>query len=597
MNPLRPILYYLKIYRAYIGRKLYLLFALNLLTAVTEGFGITLLLPLLKVSELGEGALGDKGEKLYELLSWLGIGDSIAAILLFMAIVFLTKGVIKFCAGVYGGYLQANLMRSLKKKMFDSYSSMTYQYYISRNTGHFINIINGQINHFLNSFVFFMVFCSQVIMTIGYLAMAFVISWHFALMALIFGGGILLLFRVLTRYVANLSRRTSSEQGNLNKLLVQALHALSYLISTGRTLPIKREVYCSIYRLTGYRLKTQIANAFIGSVKEPISIMLMASIIIVQVYVLAQPLAPILVTLVLFYRAMGTMMSLQNDWQRTMNFVGGVEMVIKEFDTVSRHQEKSGAERVGPLQKGIEFRNVSFAYDAADGDVLHDIDLSIPANTTVAFVGESGAGKSTLVDLLTLLLRPGTGDIVIDGVAGREAELGSWRSQLGYVSQETVIFDDTVANNISLWSCDPQRDDACRKRVEDAARRACCDAFIRDLPQGYDTLVGDRGVRLSGGQRQRLFIARELFKNPRLLILDEATSALDTESERFIQKSIDDLKGRMTVVIIAHRLSTVRNVDRIYVLDKGRVVEAGGFDELTTRQGSRFGRMVAVQNL
>ena len=159
------------------------------------------------------------------------------------------------------------------------------------------------------------------------------------------------------------------------------------------------------------------------------------------------------------------------------------------------------------------------------------------------------------------------------------------------------MFDDSIANNICMWKGDPNRDQALMQRVREAARQAHIAHFIEELPQGYDTMVGDRGIRLSGGQRQRLFIARELFRKPSLLILDEATSALDTESERYIQQSIDALKGQITVVIIAHRLSTIRNVDHVFVFDKGRLVEQGPYETLRDAQGSRFGKLVAMQSL
>ena len=245
----------------------------------------------------------------------------------------------------------------------------------------------------------------------------------------------------------------------------------------------------------------------------------------------------------------------------------------------------------------IELRHVHIAYNEADGDVLRDANVSIPVNTTVALVGESGAGKSTLVDLLTLMLKPRNGTIEIDGVPHDEVDLASWRNQIGYVSQETVVFDDTVANNISLWQGDVEEDPALRERVIHAAERAHADHFIRDLPNGYQTVVGDRGVRLSGGQRQRLFVARELFKQPNLLLLDEATSDLDTASEQHIQNSIDALKGEVTVVIIAHRLSTVKNADRVYVLDEGQVIEQGAYHKLRSRENGEFREMVEMQTL
>ena len=237
------------------------------------------------------------------------------------------------------------------------------------------------------------------------------------------------------------------------------------------------------------------------------------------------------------------MIAVQAQWQETMDTIGSLEMVDDEFAALRKTGRLTGPE-IGPLHDKIELDNVSFSYADDEDYALRALNITIPANTTVAFVGESGAGKSTLIDMLALLLRPQHGQVRIDGVPGDEIELNSWRSQIGYVSQETVMFDDTVANNICLWRGDVGSDPEVQAKVEEAARKAYAHHFIEDLPDGYNTVIGDRGIRLSGGQRQRLFIARELFKNPNLLLLDEATSALDTESERYIQESIDALKGR-----------------------------------------------------
>jgi subfamily B ATP-binding cassette protein MsbA len=240
---------------------------------------------------------------------------------------------------------------------------------------------------------------------------------------------------------------------------------------------------------------------------------------------------------------------------------------------------------------------VRFSYAPGLRAVVQGVSLRIEARTSVALVGESGAGKSTIADLITLMLRPQQGEVFLDGVPGADTLRASWREQIGYVSQETVIFDDTIANNICMWAGDYRADGGLMQRIEEAAHRAHASEFIGELSEGYRTLVGDRGVRLSGGQRQRLFIARELFREPKLLILDEATSALDSDSEAAIQQSIDALRGKITVVIIAHRLSTIKNVDHVFVFDNGRLVEEGEYEELRDRQGTKFGRLVAMQSL
>jgi ABC-type multidrug transport system fused ATPase/permease subunit len=433
--------------------------------------------------------------------------------------------------------------------------------------------------------------------TAGYFAFAFAITWQFSLMAIGLGVLILAGFKYLNEYVRELSRKTSSEMSRLNKLLVQSLQAFKYIASTGQTGHLRSGVSDSIHRLTGYIFRQRVASAATKSLKEPVSVLLIVGIIGLQVVVYDAAVAPIFVALLLFHRGMQSMMAIQSGWQSVMNKIGSMEMVVAEFDDVLAHQESSGTTEIDSLSRGVALNNVCFTYDEDEEDVLHDVNLDIPVNQTVALVGESGAGKSTLVDMLTLMLRPRTGAVTIDGVPGREVDLASWRSQIGYVSQETVVFDDTIANNIHLWEGDVDTDTALRERVIDAAKRAHAHHFIQDLPDGYNTMVGDRGVRLSGGQRQRLFVARELFKQPNLLILDEATSDLDTASEQHIQSSIDALQGEVTVVIIAHRLSTVKNADRVYVLDGGRVVEEGSYEELRMKENGQFREMVEMQSI
>ena len=600
MSTIADLLQYLKIYRRYIGRRLYIVFALAIATAFTQGFGITLLLPLLRASQTESGSPEDMGtaeQILYDLLTWMGIADSIGWILAFIAAVFVGKGLLQFARVGYTGYLQAQLLRELKGKLFDAYSQMEYRYYLQENTGHFINVINQQVNRFFGSFRNFTGFLSDVVTTLSYFTFALAITWKFSLLAIGIGAGILFLFKYLNSYVRLLSRKYSEEASTLNKFLVQTLQSFKYIASTGQISHIRTEVMDSVGRLTGYQFRQRLAGALTSSLKEPVSVLLITGIIALQVVFFEAPVAPIFVALLLFHRGMQSMMAIQSSWQSTMNNIGSVEMVVEDLEQAQAHEETTGSRTLEPLSEGLSFHNVHYAYNEEDGDVLHDVDIDVPVNQTVALVGESGAGKSTLVDMMTLMLRPRIGEIRIDGVTHDEVDVASWRQQIGYVSQETVVFDDTIANNISLWRGDIEHNPALRERVIDAAERAHADHFIRDLPDGYQTVVGDRGVRLSGGQRQRLFVARELFKRPNLLMLDEATSDLDTASEQHIQESIDALHGEVTVVIIAHRLSTVKNADRVYVLDEGRVIEEGSYHELRVREDGQFREMLEMQSL
>lgn len=242
-------------------------------------------------------------------------------------------------------------------------------------------------------------------------------------------------------------------------------------------------------------------------------------------------------------------------------------------------KERPNAVPIKGIQQGIRYEGLRFAYEEAE--VIKGVDLELPLGHTIALVGPSGGGKSTLADLLPRFYDPTAGRITIDGQDIRDLKVDDWRGLIGVVTQEGILFNDSIAANIAYGDARPDR-----ARIESAARIANAHGFIGKQPQGYDTIIGERGTKLSGGQRQRLAIARAIYKNAPILILDEATSALDSESERQVQEALDQLRANRTVLVIAHRLSTIVNADRIYVIDQGAVVESGTHDELLQLNGA-----------
>jgi subfamily B ATP-binding cassette protein MsbA len=272
--------------------------------------------------------------------------------------------------------------------------------------------------------------------------------------------------------------------------------------------------------------------------------------------------------------------------------IAASERIFEMLDTHTEVAEKAGAPVLAAFSRVIEFRDVVFGYDERDTRTLRGVSFSVPAGQMVAIVGRSGAGKTTLVNLLPRFYDVGGGSILIDGVDIRDVTLQSLRRQIGIVTQETVLFDDTVANNIAYG--DPG---APRAVIEEAARAAHAHEFICTLPQGYETLIGERGQRLSGGQRQRLAIARAILKDAPILVLDEATSALDTEAELLVQEALANLMANRTSFVIAHRLSTIRRADAIIVLERGRVVEIGRHEELLARPTGTYAMLHQMQLL
>jgi subfamily B ATP-binding cassette protein MsbA len=271
--------------------------------------------------------------------------------------------------------------------------------------------------------------------------------------------------------------------------------------------------------------------------------------------------------------------------------IAAAERIFEMLDTHSEVKERPGAQPLPPLRHSVEFRNVSFSYkDSAGPAILHDVSFRVSAGEVIAVVGLSGAGKTTLVNLIPRFYDATGGAIVVDGIDIRDVTLHSLRSQVGIVTQETVLFDDTIANNIAYGS-----PEASRQEIESAARAAHAHEFINELPQGYETDIGERGQRLSGGQRQRLAIARALLKNSPILILDEATSSLDAESEQLVQDALANLMRNRTAFVIAHRLSTVRRADKIVALERGRVAEIGRHEELLGRNGGVYAKLYSLQ--
>jgi subfamily B ATP-binding cassette protein MsbA len=282
---------------------------------------------------------------------------------------------------------------------------------------------------------------------------------------------------------------------------------------------------------------------------------------------------------------MKSLARLNNDL-RTLQ--GATETVFTIMGTIPEIQDRPGARELPRHCKSIEFRDMSFFYQSGV-PVLKEISFRINAGEMIAFVGSTGAGKSTLLELVPRFYDVTEGSVTIDGVDVREVTLDSLRRQIATVSQEVLLFHDTIANNIRYG--DPTRT---MEEVIEAARAAHAHQFITAQPQGYDSVVGDRGTLLSGGQRQRIAIARAILTNPSILILDEAASALDAESERYVEEAIARLRGGRTILVAAHRLSTIKAADRIYVLEDGRIVESGTRKELMDL-GGRFRELHDIQ--
>lgn len=579
-KPLSDILLYIRMFQYYLGARMYLIFMFSLISSLLEGLGILMLLPLLEgLGGLEQDNFGENGVSLFlfRLFNFFGLSFSTISVLSVIVVLFVLKGIITMITLSINSYMIGALLKNIKVNLFELYTKMSFSYYASKNTGDFINLIAEQPNRAIESFRQLILFGAHLINTIVLIALAFIMSSSFGILATIAGVLLLFLFMSMNSYVQKLSRINANENSTLNKWLVQILHGFKYLVSTNQIRNLKKNVFSSIDILTSNQIKSGIAASFTQSVREPLAVILIIGIIYFQLIIFGLRLEPILVSIALFYRALNSTLAVQSSLQATFQLIGSMELINKEYKNQKRHTVRNGYRFIKKFEKSIEFKNVSFKYGKSKKSCLTGINLKIESKSTVAIVGESGSGKTTLVDLITLLNQTSRGELLIDGISSKEIDKEIWRNQIGYISQDTVIFDDTIKNNITMWSEDSNNT---IEKLNEVAEQANILDFINSLQNGFDTKVGDRGIQLSGGQKQRIFIARELYRKPSTLILDEATSALDSKAESKIQKSIENIKGELTIIIIAHRISTIRKVDKIFMLQNGNIIKAGSFHEM-----------------
>lgn len=419
------------------------------------------------------------------------------------------------------------------------------------------------------------------------------ISWQLTIVATL----LLSLVMIVNQYAISRSKKFGKQLSEISKgysiAMLETLNGIRLVKSTGNENNEFQRIKKLIQDRETADFKSQVNSEAIAPISEVMGISALLGIVFLSRVIFSNQLsslsAVLLTYLLILLRLLPLISQLNTVRSNLANASPSVSIVAEFLDIRNKPFMGNGDVNFTKLEKGIHFNSISFSYPNYDKLILKDVDLYLPRGTTLALVGGSGAGKSTLADLLPRFYDPNSGKITIDDTDLREFNLQSLRKAMGIVSQDTFLFNDSVKNNIAYGKPEANDDE-----VISAAKRANAYEFITKLSQGFETIIGDRGVMLSGGQRQRLAIARALLQNPEILILDEATSALDTVSERLVQEAIDDLSRDRTTLVIAHRLSTVQKADRIAVLDQGRVVEVGTHNELL-HKGGYYKRLYSMQ--
>jgi subfamily B ATP-binding cassette protein MsbA len=587
-------LYYPKYFYKYIGTKFFIVIGFCLLIGVLDGFGLAMFLPLLQLSDgsknVNPESLGQM-RIILDLLHSFGLELTIVVTLIFLCIFFSLKGLITYFGNTYKVGVQQYFVKSIRLNMLHSLSSIQFKKYITSDAGQIQNTMSGEVGRLSLSLNYYLSSLQHVVMVIVYVAFAILINAKFAILVTI--GGYLTSFLFKRIYI-----RTKRESVNLTKesnlyqgLLIQFISNFKYLRATGSVQTLEKKLQWQIEEIEKNNRKLGMLSAFVSGVREPSMILVVAAAILFETQVMGSGLSSILVSLLFFYRALTSLLSVQTFYNNFLGTSGSMENMKDFQNTIEQNKEDFGSLKLNAFNSSLELKNASLSY--TDARILNSLNLKIEKNESVAFVGESGSGKTTLLNVLTGLIPLNEGGFYIDGIDANNVDLRTLQNRIGYITQEPVIFNASIFENISFWA--PKTPENI-ERYRIAAERASLTSFILNQELREDAILGNNGINLSGGQRQRISIARELYKEIDILIMDEATSALDSETEKTIQESIESLKGKYTIIAVAHRLSTIKSADRIFVMQAGRIVETGNYSELMMASPT-FKRMVELQEL
>lgn len=531
----------------------------------------------------------------YKALTFTGITenrDAFIFLLLFATITIFLRSIFEIVSSVYMARLSSMIFINMELNILKKLLSSNYEYFISQNLGALSNTITREISSVSVSFKFYGAIIVNSFFAILYVSIPLILRPDVVIAMTAVSVPVFFLTKFINNKSKILSLNNTDLMSRFTGNILQLLHHVKYLKSTETYPPVFSTIKSLCNNIASNSNRTSLWNNIGGYGIMPFAILFSVLIIYYQVIVLNVTVIDAITVLGLLYMASQKLLVIPVSYQKFVACAGSIFTYEKLLDELSRNQENfENSKNIVPDCSGkIVFSNVSFKYAKGNSHVLKALNLVIPPKSTVAFVGGSGAGKSTIVNLITGLLTPAEGQITLSNTDYKDLDMRAFRRNIGYVTQESVIFNDTVLNNITFWNNTRMED------VVNISRQASSHEFIEHMPEKYDTLLGDHGVNISGGQKQRINIARELLRNTQILILDEATSALDSETEKNIQHGIDRCRGEKTIIIIAHRLSTIKNCDRIFVLDKGDIVESGPYDELYKKNG-RFRQMVDRQSL
>lgn len=566
--------------------------ALSFVSGILEGVGITAIIPLFSfVSEgrpKGSDFISRAIEKFFSILS---LDYTLFSLLAFVVALFIVKSVALFLANYTAGQITSRYETKTRNELLASTLDADWPYLARQKLGHLDQILTTNVDQSskLLSYISYSILVVANLITYSLLVVN--ISATVAALALILGAALLLALGPLFRK----NTFAAEKQVNLYKTLAHYINenVLGMKIVKSAFVKDKVKEKAGEYFENMRRMNMEITflrNAT-NVLLQPLGLLFIISVFVFFYKATVFNFAAFAVAVYAINKVFTYVQMAQSNLHAIYGLAPHLVSVAEYRSEVARSREADSGTEGFSFKNSLEFKNVGFSYSRERGIVLKNLNFRIKKGEMTGIIGPTGAGKTTVVDLLLRLYSPTEGEILLDGKNIAEISMREWRNNIGYVSQETFLLNDTIENNIRFYGEEISRQD-----IKEAAKLANTLDFINSLPQKFATVIGERGIMLSGGQRQRIILARALARRPQILVLDEATSALDSESESLIQKSIEGLKGTITVLAIAHRLSTVKISDRIIVLDKGKIIEEDSPEELLKNKDSYFFKVYNLRN-
>ncbi|MCA0755401.1 ABC transporter ATP-binding protein/permease [Paenibacillus sp. N4] len=592
------IIYFIKRLYAVTGNILFLNLLGMVVISLLEGIAILLLVPMLSMS----GIIGKSTEaiQLPDIFGFIrNIPESwgLSFILGIYVLLVLGQGILKRSVAVGSAKIHLGFMHHLRLDTFGSILQADWPFHMKRRKSDFVNSLTAEIGGVNGGINTLIQFTASVIFTAIQIGLAFCLSAKLAVFVLVCGLAVALLARKFVQRSRTIGHQMNEMSRHYLAGITDQLNGIKDIKSNALE-SYRMEWIASLDRkirqeqLGNFKLKA--TSQFVYQLASGLFI---AAFIFFSVKVLQTQLEQLLLIIVIFSRLWPRFNGIQSNLESLASSLPAFKSIMKLHEECREAKEfvsfEPSREALQPIRvkHSLECRGVYFRYSQQESAyALQDVSLRIEANRMTAIVGPSGAGKSTLVDLVMGLILPEQGEVLVDGMTLTKENLLRLRPSISYVPQDPFLFNESIRDNLLMV-----KRDATDGEIWEALEFSASAGFVRKLPQGLDTVIGDRGVRLSGGERQRLVLARAVLRGPSILVLDEATSALDTENEAKIQEALEQLKGKMTVIVIAHRLSTIRNADQVVVIDKGRIVQRGLFSQLAKEKKSMLSHLLEQQ--